>query len=189
MRTVIAQGSVVVIGALVHHTALLLFNFCLWKHGGAATGSVRRSRSEWFKGLTAGARRMSFADAPPWRVLQNHNLIYVEVMSSTGSSCLMTESGRNSKADPHLGDKMTPLMGSFGLRAGPSRTLATNLPPSFPSLRVRFAHGFISSELYPVLYHTDISSNKILEHLILFFHLLSEEPFDILYVIKVVFYG
>lgn len=120
---------------------------------------------------------------------KSHNLIYVEVMCSMGSSRLMTESGRNTKADPHLGDKVTPLMGSFGLRMGLSRTLATNLPPSFPSLRVRLAHGFILSELYPVLYHTDISSNKILGHLILFFHLLSEDPFDILYVIKVVFYG
>ena len=183
----IAQGSVVVIGALVHRTALLLVNFCLWRRGGAATGSVR-SRSEWLKGLPEAARRRSLAGAPPRRVLQNHNLIYVKVMASTGSSRLMTESGRNTKADPHL-ETVTPPMGSFGLRAGPSRTLATNLPPSFPSLRVRFARGFISSELYPVLYHTDISSNKILEHLILFFHLLSEDPFDILYVIKGVFYG
>lgn len=68
MRTGYSQGSVVAIGALVHYTVLLLFNFCLWKHGGAATSSVRRSGSEWFKGLTAVARRMSFADAPLWRV-------------------------------------------------------------------------------------------------------------------------
>ena len=127
------------------------------------------------------------------------NLIYVEVMCSMGSSQLMTESGRNTKAGPHLEDKVTPLMGSFGLKAlsdslvklpqtaGLSRALATNLPWFFPSLRVRFAYGFISSELYPVLHHTDMSSNKIPEHL--FCHLLFEDPCDIPYVIKLTFYG
>lgn len=90
---------------------------------------------------------------------------------------------------------MTPLMDNFGWRAlfdslakppldaGLSRTLATNLPSLFPSLWVRFACGFIiipalSSSL-PVLFHTDISPNKIPEHLNLLCHLLFEGLCDI----------
>lgn len=54
-------------GDLVRSTHLPLFNLLLrkkgsWKHGGATPGPVRRSRSEWVKGLVAVARRMSFAD-------------------------------------------------------------------------------------------------------------------------------
>lgn len=73
---------------------------------GAATSSVRRSGSEWFKGLTAVARRIALQmphygecnwARSPGVVLQSRNLIYVEVMCSMGSSQLMTESGRNTK--------------------------------------------------------------------------------------------
>lgn len=121
------------------------------------------------------------------------NSFMLRSQCSMGCSQSMTESGRNMKADPFLGDMgllwwatlvwghSQTALSNLPYTAGLSGTMPGNVPTLLPSIRVRFACGFITIPALPssspIFLHTDTSPNGNLEQLILpsvFFEGLSD---------------